>query len=386
MRGHGVRGHVVRRHEWLAAGVSGRSGLPAPGHVGLRLVTRYRSCACPSPRGAGEECPDVQQYYGDTGVQMEHRQCPQPSFCPECGGGLVNFTCGKPCPRSCDHLHGDVVCLDSEECQPSCGCPEGRLLQDGGFFEVWFCLAWSRPLGICTAWRSGDWPVPELHELWGGEQIRVRECQHQECEGKAMQSRMCNTQVCLGKVRYRLSCGPSVPRVREGRDSCPYSCAHLTQQVECFLDDCEEGCHCPQGTYYHNGSCVTVRHCAAETYRYKIEPTMETTTASTGPESPLCDSEECRDRNCSWNPWSEWGECSRSCGVGQQRRFRTYNPPGDRGLWCEDILTGHMERHFCNLQACKVQSADLVWLFERRLTGIQEVAFLLVESDMLSMS
>ncbi|XP_069586533.1 SCO-spondin-like [Ranitomeya imitator] len=652
---------------------------PCSRTCGTEVVTRYRSCACPSPRGAGEECPDVQQYYGDTGVQMEHRQCPQPSFCPvnghwgpwspwsycdacsgdavktrqcnnpparfggspcvgesiqsrvcednstqcsECGGGLVNFTCGKPCPRSCDHLHGDVVCLDSEECQPSCGCPEGRLLQDGGCVAPSDCRckyqnstlgssksgsAWPGPVhweyaqpgevvtgpcqnctcshglllctpdpqchldghwGVWTSWtscsvscgegtktrfRQCDSPVPQngghdcvgnpkderycqissCPELdpwsdwssWlpcsmscgGGEQIRVRECQHQECEGKAMQSRMCNTHVCLDigcpVDRLYRECGKD--------DSCPYSCAHLTQQVECFLDDCEEGCHCPQGTYYHNGSCVTdcpclmtvdilhglrgnvsddlhiqpgdemppgaeihvgcssctcvsglmnctfstcpvdggftpwtpwspcsvtcgglgnmtrSRHCtdlalmnggricegAVVDIKYcqtpecgdKIEPTMETTTASTGPgeelstwsqwtpcskscsdtrypavktrsrycprgrtcagetyqedvcnlpqcpESPLCDSEECRDRNCSWNPWSEWGECSRSCGVGQQRRFRTYNPPGDRGLWCEDILTGHMERHFCNLQACKVNGVWSKW-------------------------
>ncbi|XP_077125438.1 SCO-spondin-like [Ranitomeya variabilis] len=687
---------------------------PCSRTCGTEVVTRYRSCACPSPRGAGEECQDVQQYYGDTGVQMEHRQCPHPSFCPvnghwgpwspwsycdtcsgdavktrqcnspparfggspcvgesiqsrvcednstqcsECGGGLVNFTCGKPCPRSCDHLHGDVVCLDSEECQPSCGCPEGHLLQDGGcvapsdcrckyqnstlgssksgsawpgsvhweyaqpgevvtglcqnctcshglllctpdplcrldgHWGVWtswtscsvstcshgLLLCTPDPLcrldghwGVWTSWtscsvscgegtktrfRQCDSPVPQngghdcvgnpnderycqissCPELdpwsdwssWspcsmscgGGEQIRVRECQHQECEGNAMQSRMCNTQVCLDigcpVDRLYRECGKD--------DSCPYSCAHLTQQVECFLDDCEEGCHCPQGTYYHNGSCVTdcpclvtvdilhglrgnlsddlhiqpgdemppgaeihvgcssctcvsglmnctfstcpvdggftpwtpwnpcsvtcgglgnmtrSRHCtdpaltnggkicegAVVDIKYcqtpecgdTIEPTMETTTASTGPgeelsawsqwtpcskscsdtrypavktrsryclggrtcagetyqedvcnlpqcvgpESPLCDSEECWDRNCSWNPWSEWGECSRSCGVGQQRRFRTYNPPGERGLWCEDILTGNMERHFCNLQACKVHGVWSKW-------------------------
>ncbi|KAM4026917.1 LOW QUALITY PROTEIN: SCO-spondin-like [Anomaloglossus baeobatrachus] len=654
---------------------------PCSRTCGTELVTRYRSCACPSPQGAGDECPDVQQYYGDAGVQLEHRQCPHPSFCPvnghwgpwgpwsycdacsgdsvrtrqcnnpparfggspcpgettqsqacgdnstqcsECGGGLVDFTCGKPCPRSCDHLHGDVVCLDSEECQPSCGCPEGQLMQDGGCVAPSDCIckykistlgsldsgsAWPGPIhweyvqpgevvtGLCqnctcsyglmlctpdpqchldghwgswTSWslcsascgegtqtrsRQCDSPAPQhgghgcvgdpedkrhcqvrnCSELnpwsewssWspcsmscgGGEQIRVRDCWHQECEGNAMQSRMCNTQVCLDigcpVDRLYRECGKN--------DSCPYSCAHLTQQVECFPDDCEEGCHCPLGTYYHNGSCVTdcpclvteeilrglrsnlsddlliqpgdelppgaevhlgcssctcvsglmnctfsacpvnggftpwtpwsscsvscgglgnmtrsrqctdpaptnggnvcegpgvdIKYCQTPECSDMIAPTMETTTASTGrgeelsvwslwtpcskscsdihypavktrsrycprgsnctgetyqedvcnlpqctgPDSPLCDSEDCWGRNCSWNPWSEWGECSRSCGVGQQRRFRTYNPPGDRGLWCEDVLTGHMERRFCNLQACKVNGIWSKW-------------------------
>ncbi|XP_075117575.1 SCO-spondin-like [Leptodactylus fuscus] len=668
---------------------------PCSRTCGTEVVTRYRSCACPSPRDGGEQCEDIQQYYGDTGVQLEHRECPHPSFCPvngswgpwspwslcdacsgdsvrtrqcnnpparfggspctgesrqsqtcqdnstqcsECGRDLVDFTCGKPCPRSCDDLHGGTMCMESEQCQPSCGCPEGRLLQDGqcvapsdcrckyqtrkfksldsGAGSVWSgpshweyaepgevvtgpcknCTCSSGVLlcrpdpqcrldgdwGIWSSWstcsvscgdgvqsrsRRCDNPVPQNgghdcvgdHEQkrlcqaptcadqdpwskwssWspcsltcgGGEQIRVRECRHQECEGKAIQSRMCNTQVCL-------DIGCPVDRLyREcvTNDSCPYSCAHLTQQVECYPDDCEEGCHCPLGTYFHNGSCVTdcpclvtedilhalrsqlsddqhiqpgdelmpgtrlrpgdelmpgaeirvgcstctcvrghmnctlsacpvdggftqwtpwspcsvtcgglgnmtrsrdctnpapanggrecegpevdIKYCQTAECGDTIEPTLETTVEPIGageglsswsqwtpcskscsdiqypavktrsrfcpsgknctgesfqeavcnlPQCPgvdslPCDSDDCRGRNCSWNPWSEWSECTRSCGVGQQRRLRTYNSPGDRGLWCEDILTGHMERRFCNLQACKVNGSWSKW-------------------------
>lgn len=41
-------------------------------------------------------------------------------------------------------------------------------------------------------------------------------------------------------------------------EGCPYSCAHLTRQMDCFSDGCEEGCHCPVGTYQHDGICVQV--------------------------------------------------------------------------------------------------------------------------------
>ncbi|XP_069815842.1 SCO-spondin-like [Dendropsophus ebraccatus] len=659
---------------------------PCSRTCGTEVVIRYRSCACPRPRGSGEECENIQQYYGDIGVQLERRECPHPSFCPvngiwgpwspwsycdacsgdsvrsrqcnnpparfggspcagesqqsqacrdnstrcsECGRGLVELPCGKLCPRSCDDLHGERVCLDSQECQPSCGCPEGRLLQDGECVVPGDCRcryqnqtlgssesmvgassAWSGPIqweyvqpgevvtgpcqnctcsdglllctldpqcrldgdwGTWTSWsscsascgegtqtrsRQCDRPAPQnggrhcvgdhrqrrpcrgpaCPELdpwsewssWspcsmtcgGGEQIRVRECRYHECEGKAIQSRMCNNHVCLDigcplDRQYR-ECGKD--------DSCPYSCAHLTQQVECFPDDCEEGCHCPLGTYFHNGSCVTdcpclvtddllhglrsllpddlqgamprageellpgaeihvgcskctcmrglmnctfslcpvdggftpwtpwgpcsvtcgglgnmtrsrnctapvpahggrdcegprvdIKYCQTVECGDMVEPTMETSTEPTGTgerlsswslwtpcskscsdvrypavktrsrfcpsgenctgdmfqetecnlpqcsDSPPCDSDDCRDRNCTWNPWSEWSECSRSCGVGQQRLLRTYNPPGDRGLWCEDILTGHMERQFCNLQPCKVNGGWSKW-------------------------
>ncbi|XP_066440797.1 SCO-spondin-like [Eleutherodactylus coqui] len=658
---------------------------PCSRTCGTEVVTRYRSCACPKPQGGGEECEGIQQYYGDSGVQLEHRECPHPSFCPvngnwnpwspwsycdacsgesvrkrqcnnpparfggshcigesrqsqvcsdnstqcsECGRGLVDFTCGKPCPRSCDDLHGDSECMDSEKCLPSCGCPEGQLMQDGECVAPSDCRckyqnrtlgsadsgsAWSGPIhweyaqpgevvsgpcrnctcssgllfctldpqcrldgdwGMWSSWtscsascgegtqtrsRQCDNPVPQNHghdcvgnheqkrpcqvlnclelDPWsewsswspcsmtcgGGEQIRVRECRHQECEGKAIQSRMCNNQACL-------DIGCPVDRLyRECRrdDSCPYSCAHLSQQVECFSDDCEEGCHCPLGTYFHNGSCVTdcpclvteaildglrsqlsddlhiqkgaglragdelmagaeillgcssctcvnnhlnctfsactvdggfthwtpwspcsvtcgglgnmtrsrdcmnpapanggkdcegpgveIKYCQTAECQDMMEPTVETTMEPTDtgerlsswsqwtpcskscsditypavktrsrfcpsgknctgesfqeavcnlpqcPESPLCDSDDCSGRNCSWNSWSEWSECSRSCGVGQQRRLRTYNSPGDRGLWCEDIQTGHMERRFCNLQACKVNGSWTKW-------------------------
>ncbi|KAL7977857.1 hypothetical protein Chor_010809 [Crotalus horridus] len=76
------------------------------------------------------------------------------------------------------------------------------------------------------------------------------------------------------------------------------------------------------------------------------------------PETPVCEGKECLWLNCTWNPWSPWSECSRSCGVGQQQRLRTYHPPGQGGQWCQDILTANLERRFCNLPACKV---DGVW-------------------------
>lgn len=40
---------------------------------------------------------------------------------------------------------------------------------------------------------------------------------------------------------------------------CPFSCAHVAGQVACFPDGCEEGCHCPEGTFLHGLACVQVR-------------------------------------------------------------------------------------------------------------------------------
>ena len=62
---------------------------------------------------------------------------------------------------------------------------------------------------------------------------------------------------------------------------------------------------------------------------------------------------ECERRNCSWTEWEEWTPCSRSCGVGQQQRLRTFMPPGTNGTWCADILGGNTDARFCNIRACR---------------------------------
>ncbi|XP_053322587.1 SCO-spondin-like [Spea bombifrons] len=666
---------------------------PCSRTCGKEMVTRYRSCACPKPQEGGAQCQGVQQHHGDTGVQLERKECPSPSFCPvdgvwgpwgpwspcdacagesvrtrqcnnpparfggtpcqgearqshacqenatqclDCGGGQVDFQCGKPCPRSCEDLQGETLCVDPPRCQPSCGCPDGRLMQGGACVDPQECrcrfqnrsLAEASDSGNVSSWSAvdpwlsvapgetvsgpcqnctcsagrllcttdplclldggwGPWspwtscsqtcgkgiqtrsrkcdsptpqnggrdcqaegqqqrdcqdvecPEPGPWSEWspwsacsvscgGGEQIRVRECHREECHGRAIQTKACNNQVCLDvgcpPDRLYRECG-------EG-GGCPYSCAHLSRQVECFPDGCEEGCHCPAGTFFHNGSCVTecpcvlteesvqglrnrsanprdetplftshgvrvavgeemmpgekvlhecssctcdngrlncsfvscpvdgglspwgpwtpcsvscgglgnmtrsrecsdpapanggracegpvidIKYCQTPECEDLVGPTQEPKSDIAGPEegfgpwSPWtpcsktctdsaapavktrsrfchggwncsgelfqerecnlaqcsdaepCAEDECRHSNCTWNPWSEWSSCSRSCGVGQQRRLRTYNPPGADGSWCVDILTGNVERRFCNLQACKVDGGWSKW-------------------------
>ncbi|KAM9163493.1 LOW QUALITY PROTEIN: SCO-spondin-like [Pangshura tecta] len=667
---------------------------PCSRTCGSEVVTRYRACACPTPQHGGPECAGAQERHGDTGTQLQHKECPSAAFCPVdggwsswgpwsacaacagestrsrecsspparfggvpcpgearqsrachdgdtvcegCGGGQVAFACGKPCPRSCEDLQTDTVCLDSPQCQRSCGCPAGRLLQDGACVSLARCRckhpngsleapeqqplsAWAGPVpweyvqpgqtvyGPCQnctcedghlqcradpacrldgGWGAwGPWspcpqgcqegtqfrfrecanPAPQHggrgclgdsqqqraclqgeppcqeEAPWsdwspwapcsvscgGGEQIRTRQCRQPACQGLAVQSKTCHTQVCL-----EVGC-PAGRLYREclQEEGCPYSCAHLTRQMDCFSDGCEEGCHCPAGTYQHHGACVQecpclvtaetlqelqnhsanasalpavltaqgrwvslgqevqprdtvrsacstctchngqlncsftrcpldggfapwslwtpcsvscgglghmtrargctspapanggkdcvgprtdIKYCQAPDCPVTPGPTKEPVPSVPGsaegfslwspwspcsrtctdPEfpatktrtrlcagganctgesfqeracnlpqctdAPPCVGEECAGRNCTWTPWAPWSECSRSCGVGQQRRLRTYHPPGERGLWCHGILTANTERRFCNLQACKVPGAWSKW-------------------------
>ncbi|XP_029005418.1 SCO-spondin [Betta splendens] len=75
----------------------------------------------------------------------------------------------------------------------------------------------------------------------------------------------------------------------------------------------------------------------------------------------VCTGADCEQRNCSWTPWGAWSLCSRSCGVGQQQRVRTFLSPGINGSWCEDILEGNLDHRFCNIKPCKVDGGWSRW-------------------------
>ncbi|KAM6977691.1 SCO-spondin [Aplochiton taeniatus] len=79
------------------------------------------------------------------------------------------------------------------------------------------------------------------------------------------------------------------------------------------------------------------------------------------PDGGVCMGEDCAQRNCSWTEWGDWGACSRSCGVGQQQRLRTFQSPGVNGTWCQDILEGNVDHRFCNIQACRVDGGWSRW-------------------------
>uniref|UniRef100_A0A3P8V8E3 SCO-spondin n=1 Tax=Cynoglossus semilaevis TaxID=244447 RepID=A0A3P8V8E3_CYNSE len=74
-----------------------------------------------------------------------------------------------------------------------------------------------------------------------------------------------------------------------------------------------------------------------------------------------CVGPDCAERNCTWTGWGEWSSCSRSCGVGQQQRIRTFLSPGTNGSWCEDILGGNQEQRFCNIKPCRVDGGWSRW-------------------------
>uniref|UniRef100_A0A7S2AEL5 Spondin-like TSP1 domain-containing protein n=1 Tax=Alexandrium andersonii TaxID=327968 RepID=A0A7S2AEL5_9DINO len=64
-----------------------------------------------------------------------------------------------------------------------------------------------------------------------------------------------------------------------------------------------------------------------------------------------CMGQPCPEHDCLWADWSEWGECSASCGGGQRSRSHEITRmPSDNGRVCEAV--DKEETWPCNVQAC----------------------------------
>ncbi|XP_071944549.1 uncharacterized protein [Antedon mediterranea] len=64
--------------------------------------------------------------------------------------------------------------------------------------------------------------------------------------------------------------------------------------------------------------------------------------------------------DCSYGDWTPWTECSKSCGVGGQKRTRSYNPPENGGEECDSPII-ISETQSCNTDACPIPGEWSPW-------------------------
>ncbi|KAJ7322393.1 hypothetical protein JRQ81_018680, partial [Phrynocephalus forsythii] len=337
---------------------------PCPRTCGSEMMTRYRICSCPKPQHGGRECEGVQEYHGESGVQLQRTACPTTTFCPGtntlagrgtwstwtpcnacagqsvrsrdcsnpparfgglpcpgearqsrpchdghtqcegCGGGQVPLPCGKPCPRTCDDLHPGTACLDSQGCQPACSCPDGHLLQDDACVPPAQCPCRHRstPLDAPERGNLSSWPgLPPWEYAQPGETI-YQPCQNCTCVAGQMQCRV--------DPSCRLDGGWST---WEPWSPCTQSCGEGSQLRF-------RGCSNPAP---QNGG----RGCLGS--KEQQRPCR----------NPDCPEEE------PWGPWSTWAACSVSCGGGEQVRHRQCRHQQD----CQGLP---VQSKTCNTQVC----------------------------------
>ncbi|XP_027005082.2 SCO-spondin isoform X2 [Tachysurus fulvidraco] len=337
------------------------SWTPCSKTCGAEWVSRYRSCACPVPVAGGAACPGQQEQHQGLGVQIEKQPCPSVTFCPvhgswglwsewsecdacvgvsvrkrdcnspparfgglpchgesiqsrgchdnqtvcsECEGGQEEWPCGKPCPRSCEDLHGDTECIDTSGCSSTCGCPGDMVFQDGVCVERDECRCkfhriTTEDLNITsTAW---EWPGrTEWHYANSGENI-ITDCSNCTCEAGVM---------------------------------------HCDSLPGCVVDggwsqwgpwsECSSPC----------GGGVKLRT------RYCNNPAPQGGGRECGGSADQ--QKECNGHSCTdpgmWYDWSAWSVCTVTCGGGEQRRIRSCRTPPCTGLTRQSKT--------CNTQVC----------------------------------
>uniref|UniRef100_A0A8C9VHG3 Subcommissural organ spondin n=1 Tax=Scleropages formosus TaxID=113540 RepID=A0A8C9VHG3_SCLFO len=333
------------------------------------------------------------------GVARQSKTC-NTHVCLEvgCPPGRLYRECewGEGCPFSCAQVSGQEGCYN-DGCEEGCHCPPRTYQHRGSCMQecpckvdaellsslrnisprnvllmgniMYSCLL-LLPLSSCQhgRWNCSLTPCPVHGGLspWGpwspcslscggvGQKFRTRSCTNptpahggQDCQGTLQENTYCQAPDC--PAPWSVTAHPCIGLFHRFSpwttwSPCSRSCSDIetpawkSRHRECVLPPCagelhqERACNLPQ--------------C----------PGMGTSTLG-GP----CQGEECADRNCSWTEWAAWGACSRSCGVGQQQRLRTYVAPGTNGSWCEGILGGNVESRFCNIRACRVNGGWSRW-------------------------
>jgi len=140
----------------------------------------------------------------------------------------------------------------------------------------------------------------------------------------------------------------------QGKD-CPTG---LDEVAPCNMESCETPSDCQTGDWTPWGECSATCGGGEKHRSRKIEkasrhggkPCEEETSEVRG-----CGMEPCKQPlDCRWGEWSDFDECSKPCGGGQQTRSRhVETSPRNGGKLCDPLTTEEVAG--CNTQSCDVQ-------------------------------
>ncbi|XP_044534907.1 SCO-spondin-like [Gracilinanus agilis] len=377
---------------------------------------------CPGPGGWAPWGPwETCSVSCGGGEQLRSRDCARPpclgparqsrtchtQVCRGCPAGRLFRECeaDEGCPFSCAHVGGLVDCF-SDGCEEGCRCPPGTFQHGPACLRECPCVLTVSLLQDLEAHspqpRALQPSLGETGRLLGpgaeldpGQTLRMG-CSNCSCVHGQFTCSLMHCPVTGGFTPWSQwgpcsrSCGGMGTRTRTRKCAHPkpahggQDCQGSRQDLEyCLSPDCREaeGSTEVPGTAFPGGwgtwspwspcsrSCTDPAHPAL---RGRSRHCLANCTSGESTQErpcnlplctamPWCPGSGCTGGNCSWTEWAPWGPCSRSCGVGQQRRLRAYYPPGPGGHWCPDILTAYQEHRFCNLRACPVAGGWTHW-------------------------
>ncbi|XP_022796325.1 A disintegrin and metalloproteinase with thrombospondin motifs adt-1-like [Stylophora pistillata] len=303
-----IDGNYTEWSEWSECDVNCGGG----------VQSRSRTCTNPSPKNGGNNCEglgptnDTQACNPDPcsidGNYTEWSEWPECSA--TCGGGLQNRTrnCTNPPPQ-----YGGKECEGLGPAVETQSCGSEKCPMDGNY----------------TKWS--DWSKCSV-TCGGGEQSRSRTCTNPPPKygGKNCQG--------LGSANDTQECNP---------DPCPID-GNYTEWSEWSV--CSTTCG--------GGFQTRTRNC---TNPPPQNDGRDCEGLGLATETKSCGSEKCpTDGN--YTTWSDWSECSTTCGEGKQSRSRTCTspPPKHSGKNCSELGAAD-DTQMCNPGPCPIDGNYSQW-------------------------
>ncbi|XP_019729253.1 SCO-spondin-like [Hippocampus comes] len=314
---------------------------------GLGLQQRFRSPVNQTGSLRGHLCP---------GDSAEVQRCSIPCDTDEHVGNWSKWTSWSECSKTCFH-HADDVGIrqrfrscNHSDAQSICGgdnaeqepCNIVHCAVDGGWsaWSAWSLCSSECNSGVQTRERFCTSPPPQH----GG----------RSCPGPHIQTADCNAHPCSGLCPEGMMY-MTAGECEDHGGPCPRVCMDMTSaEVQCATA-CYDGCYCALGLYLLNGSCVPLSQCPCyhRGEQYPAGATLpidacNNCTCTNGEMS--CGTTSC-PVDCGWSSWTQWSSCSRTCDVGVRRRYRsgTNPPPEFGGRPCEGSRVGV---DTCSIEPC----------------------------------
>ncbi|VDI26618.1 Hypothetical predicted protein, partial [Mytilus galloprovincialis] len=275
--------------------------------------TQYRTRKCNAPEYDGADCP---------GDDREVRGC-FPKMCPV-DGYWTEWKSWSECSATCGYGNRNHSRTCIEPLYEGTPCP-------GPDSEIEACNSFSCPI-------DGSW---KLWESWsdcsttcgGGGRNRTRECNeamHGGVDGVWLEWAAwsdCSLSCAMGwQSRNRTCLGPFY-----GGDNCT---GDISEVQDCMLVECPvDGVWQPWSLW---DSCnITCGGGGQNRYRTCIQPQFGGAPCN----GSDIDYKDCNTHHCpvngTWYAWSNWTDCTTTCGGGLQTRNRTCEQPLYGGYYCE---------------------------------------------------
>ncbi|XP_078700931.1 coadhesin-like [Branchiostoma floridae x Branchiostoma belcheri] len=299
--------------------------------------------------------------------------------CKEVDGNWSPWTAWGECTKTC----GGGQQARSRECTDPAPAHGGKDC-DGGTHETQACNL--KPCPDDFQWSKWSSWGDCTKSCGGGEQRRGRKCQGWAdgaagCEGSSEETRTCNDNDCPKDGVWgpwsdwgacSVTCGAGVERRTRG-------CVGPANGGKDCHGDREETRRCSKkpcpvdGVWEEWGEWEQCTETCGSGVQSRLRNCRGPTHGGRECKGENIQLQPCSNGPCpvdgSWKEWSDWTECSATCGGGRQQRARECEPPQHGGAACKG---NRLDTQSCNTHDCpsKLKKARRD-LWTRSLTGCQ---------------